>query len=230
MSEVGANQTEYDNGGAIAIKGFNFQHAIAALIVIGNYEKEKFSIYLETKDDIEVVYSDNTFFIQAKNKKLTLNELVKVDKKNKSILSKSLSKTSDKKNNFYKIATITNWKYRILNNSLKKEKTQLKSCQQSHAFQQFQNLGGNLPISNLIISSHQIFRLAFFHRVFFPNQRRKVRLGRKFFIQSLIKITDVHIQNPADIPQTTAADPVAPFFVFLNLLKRNPQQRRKPFL
>ena len=56
MSEVGANQTEYDNGGAIAIKGFNFQHAIAALIIIGNYEKEKFSIYLETKDDIEVVY------------------------------------------------------------------------------------------------------------------------------------------------------------------------------
>lgn len=106
MSEVGANQTEYDNGGAIAIKGFNFQHAIAALIIIGNYEKEKFSIYLETKDDIEVVYSDNTFFIQAKNKKLTLKELVKVDKKNKSILSKSLSKTSNKKNNFYKIATI----------------------------------------------------------------------------------------------------------------------------
>ena len=42
MSKVGANQREYDNGGAIAIKGFNFQHAIAALIIIGNYEKEKF--------------------------------------------------------------------------------------------------------------------------------------------------------------------------------------------
>lgn len=106
MSEISSANIEYDNGGAIAIKGFNFQHAIAALIIICNYEKENFNIYLETKDDIEVNYSDNNFFIQAKSGKLTLNELVKKDKNNKSILSKSFSKTSSQKNNYYKIATI----------------------------------------------------------------------------------------------------------------------------
>ncbi len=106
MSKVVTSKNEYDNGGAIAIKGFNFQHAVAALIIICNYEKENFSIYLETKDDIEVTYSDNNFFIQAKSNQLTLNGLVKADKQNKSILSKSLSKTSDKKHNYYKIATI----------------------------------------------------------------------------------------------------------------------------
>jgi len=106
MSKIGVDKREYDNGGAIAIKGFNYQHAVAALIIICNYEKENFNIYLETKDDIEVNYSDNNFFIQAKSNKLTLNGLIKTDKNNKSILSKSLSKTSDKKHNLYKIATI----------------------------------------------------------------------------------------------------------------------------
>lgn len=106
MSKPISSKNEYDNGGAIAIKGFNFQHAVAALIIICNYQKENFSIYLETKDDIEVNYSDNNFFIQAKNKQLTLNELIKPDKHNKSILSKSLSKESDKSHNYYKIATI----------------------------------------------------------------------------------------------------------------------------
>ncbi len=106
MNNSVTNKNEYDNGGAIAIKGFNFQHAVAALIIICNYEKENFSIYLETKDDIEVNYSDNNFFIQAKSNRLTLNGLIKSDKHNKSILSKNLSKTSDKKHNYYKIATI----------------------------------------------------------------------------------------------------------------------------
>lgn len=106
MNNVSVEQKDYDNGGAVAIKGFNFQHAVAALIIICNYEKENFSIYLETKDDIEVTYSDNNFFIQAKSNQLTLNGLIKADKHNKSILSKSLSKTSDKNHNYYKIATV----------------------------------------------------------------------------------------------------------------------------
>lgn len=106
MSKAVTSINEYDNGGAIAIKGFNFQHAVAALVIICNYEKENFSIYLETKDDIEVTYSDNNFFIQAKSNQLTLNGLIKADKYNKSILSKSFSKTSDKNHNYYKIATV----------------------------------------------------------------------------------------------------------------------------
>ena len=46
MNNSVTNKNEYDNGGAIAIKGFNFQHAVAALIIICNYEKENFSIIL----------------------------------------------------------------------------------------------------------------------------------------------------------------------------------------
>lgn len=100
------NKSEYDNGGAIAIKGFNYQSAIAALIIICNYEKENFSIYLETKDDIEVQCEKNSFFIQAKSEKLTIDKLIKTDKNNKSILSKSLSKSIENSNNYYKIATL----------------------------------------------------------------------------------------------------------------------------
>lgn len=46
---------DFENGGAIAIKGFNFQKAAISFIAIKNYDKPNFHILVEAKDDFEVV-------------------------------------------------------------------------------------------------------------------------------------------------------------------------------
>lgn len=90
------NDTEkiYDNGGAIALKGYNYQNAVACLIAIQNYHKENFLLYIEAQEDIELDIEDKHAFIQVKSQNLTLNELLKTSKKNKnsSIFSKNISK------------------------------------------------------------------------------------------------------------------------------------------
>ena len=43
-----------DNGGAFAIKGFNFQKSIISLIAISNYNKSGFLLFVENKDDAEL--------------------------------------------------------------------------------------------------------------------------------------------------------------------------------
>ncbi len=82
------------DGGANAIRGFNYQKAIIALIAILNYKKNDFEIFLENQDDVEVLLEKTHTFIQIKSKKnSTINYLTKADKKtNQSILSKNLSK------------------------------------------------------------------------------------------------------------------------------------------
>lgn len=100
-------EKEIDNGGAIAIKGFNYQDAIATLIIITNYTKNDFCIYLECKEDIEVDVDNRKFFIQVKSNELTLSKIIKADKdNNKSILSKNVTKNSSKQTR-YKIVTPT---------------------------------------------------------------------------------------------------------------------------
>jgi len=102
--QVPAEET-YDNGGAIAIKGYNFQHAIASLIIILNYKKDDFCIYFETKDDVEVSLENKHIFIQVKGQKLSINDLTKPEKNNnKSILLKNISKNSSKKARYKVVA------------------------------------------------------------------------------------------------------------------------------
>ena len=95
-----SNNTEEscDNGGAIALKGYNYQNAVACLIAIQNYHKENFLLYIEAKEDIELDIEDKHAFIQVKSQNLTLNELLKTSKKNKnsSIFSKNISKKHPK--------------------------------------------------------------------------------------------------------------------------------------
>lgn len=82
------------DGGANAIRGFNYQKAVIALIAVLNYDKDGFEFFLENQDDVEVLFNDSHTFIQIKsNKNLSINGLVKPNKKtNQSILGKNLSK------------------------------------------------------------------------------------------------------------------------------------------
>ncbi|TKJ93646.1 DUF4297 domain-containing protein [Paenibacillus sp. CFBP13512] len=97
-----------DNGGAEAIKGFNFQKANLILLAIENYQKQEFKIYIEAEDDIVVSYKNYKAYIQVKKQKHTFNSITKkVSKKIKdaddnkittlsaSILEKNLSSGSD---------------------------------------------------------------------------------------------------------------------------------------
>lgn len=96
----------FDNGGAQALKGFNYQNAVVCLIAIQNYKKENFLLYVETKDDIELDISNKHAFIQVKSQNLTLNNLLKPSKKNGnfSIFSKNISK--EHKNPLYQIVLL----------------------------------------------------------------------------------------------------------------------------
>ncbi|MDU5510876.1 dsDNA nuclease domain-containing protein [Enterococcus gilvus] len=84
-----------DNGGAIAIKGFNYQKAAIILVMIKNYEKDNFKVIPESSEDFEVNLEDANFFIQVKGtKKLSIKNLVKRTKKNlEKRIHQSLKKT-----------------------------------------------------------------------------------------------------------------------------------------
>lgn len=78
-----SNQIIFENGGAEAIKGFNFQKANLILIAINNYLKENFQIYIEAEDDIVVSYTGYKAYIQVKKQKHSISTLTK--KKTKKI-------------------------------------------------------------------------------------------------------------------------------------------------
>lgn len=82
--------SEFENGGAFAIKGFNFQKAAISLIAIKNFHKPNFHILVEAKDDFEVKYDGYEAYIQVKSKKLSLKQLLNTND-GKSILEKNLS-------------------------------------------------------------------------------------------------------------------------------------------
>jgi len=80
----------FENGGAFAIKGFNFQKAAITLIAIKNFHKPNFHILVEAKDDFEVKYDNYEAFIQVKSNKLSLKKLLNASE-GKSILEKNLN-------------------------------------------------------------------------------------------------------------------------------------------
>lgn len=92
--------SKFENGGAFAIKGFNFQKATISLIAIKNYHKPNFHILVEAKDDFEVKYDGYEAYIQVKSKKLSLKQLLNTSD-GKSILEKNLS--NGNRNSHFKI-------------------------------------------------------------------------------------------------------------------------------
>lgn len=90
-----------DNGGAIAIKGFNYQKAAIMLVMIDNYQKQNFEVIPESKEDFEVHIDNEIYFIQVKGtKKLSVKSLIKREKKGtkiaESIIEKNLEPGTDR--------------------------------------------------------------------------------------------------------------------------------------
>lgn len=80
-----------DTGGSIAIKGFNYQKASMILVMIKNYRKNNFMVIPEARDDFEVRYEDESFFIQAKGtKNLSLSDLTRQSKNKKKEIKPSI--------------------------------------------------------------------------------------------------------------------------------------------
>ena len=96
----GVYMSDFENGGAFAIKGFNFQKAAITFIAIKNFNKPDFHILVEARDDFEVKFNGYEAYIQVKSQKLSLNKLLN-SKNGKSILEKNLSNGNT--NSHYKI-------------------------------------------------------------------------------------------------------------------------------
>lgn len=91
-----------NNGGAYAQKGFNYQNYIISLVAIRNYKKDKFTIFVESDEDFEVLYNDDYHaYIQVKGQKVSLSKLLQQAKNKPSILEKNL--TSGEEDSVYKI-------------------------------------------------------------------------------------------------------------------------------
>lgn len=88
-----------DNGGAIAIKGFNYQKATIIFVMIHHFEKNNFKIVPESKDDFEVHLNNQAYFIQVKGtKKLSIAKLKAKNKGKESIIEKNLLPGTDNDN------------------------------------------------------------------------------------------------------------------------------------
>ncbi len=99
-----------ENGGALAIKGFNYQKSVIMLIAILHYlNVDDFEIYVETEDDIVVKISAAKTYIQVKGKKLSIAAITKREsgksKEKESVLEKNLEK-DDKGACYYKIVAL----------------------------------------------------------------------------------------------------------------------------
>lgn len=72
------------NNGANAKKGFKFQDYVGIYYMLFFYKNDiDFSIYFETRDDIETKTAIGNHKVQVKSSKLTLHEIIKPGKKNK---------------------------------------------------------------------------------------------------------------------------------------------------
>ncbi len=92
-----------DNGGAHAIKGFNYQKSVVILIAVLHYlNEDDFEIYVESRDDIVIRLNGIETYIQVKGKKLSLGMLTQRPKEKDSILEKNLA-NGNGESSFYKI-------------------------------------------------------------------------------------------------------------------------------
>lgn len=93
-----------DNGGAQAIKGFNYQKSVIALIAVLHYlDESQVDIYIEAEDDIVVKSGDIKTFIQAKSSKLSISSITKRKGGKDSTLEKNIAKGDE--TSIYKLVT-----------------------------------------------------------------------------------------------------------------------------
>lgn len=85
-----------DNGGAIAIKGFNYQKAAIMLVIIHNFENDNFTVIPESREDFEIHLKGETYLIQVKGtKNLSISKLKSKPDGKASIIEKNLSSGTD---------------------------------------------------------------------------------------------------------------------------------------
>lgn len=93
-----------DNGGASAIKGFNYQKSIAMLIAVLYFLEKDFELAVEAEDDIVFSSSFRTVYIQAKSATMSLATVSKKHKGKPSVIEKNMSHGTGK-NDLYKIVS-----------------------------------------------------------------------------------------------------------------------------
>lgn len=94
-----------NNGGAQAIKGFNYQKSIIALIAVLHYlDTEVTDLYIESEDDIVVKTGSKKTYIQSKSTELTVSSIINRKDGKDSILEKNLS-SGDEDDSRYKLVT-----------------------------------------------------------------------------------------------------------------------------
>lgn len=85
-----------DNGGAVAIKGFNYQKASIILVMIHNFEKDNFKVIPESHEDFEIYIEEKVYYIQVKGTaKLSIKNMMKREKDKPSIIEKNLTPGND---------------------------------------------------------------------------------------------------------------------------------------
>lgn len=85
-----------DNGGAIAIKGFNYQKASIILIIIHHFQKKNFKVVPESKEDFVIHLNNEVYYIQVKGtKKLSIGKLKSKPSGKDSIIEKNISPGED---------------------------------------------------------------------------------------------------------------------------------------
>jgi hypothetical protein len=94
------SELDIDFGGVEAIKGFTYQNAVTAFIILTNYDNTSFSLVPEGIEDIDVYLNNQKFYIQIKSHSLSAsNMLTPIKEKGKpdkpSILEKLHSRKCD---------------------------------------------------------------------------------------------------------------------------------------
>lgn len=94
-----------DNGGAIAIKGFNYQKSVVMLIAVLHFlDDDKFELSVETKDDIVVSSKSGATYLQTKSNKLSVTSITMQPKGKASILEKNLSNGEEAESSYKLVA------------------------------------------------------------------------------------------------------------------------------
>lgn len=80
-----------NNGGAIAIKGFDFQAMTVVFFAVKNINDDNFNVYIESEEDFTLHKAEDKAYVQVKSMPLSVKKLTKISKKaQKSILEKNL--------------------------------------------------------------------------------------------------------------------------------------------
>lgn len=94
-----------DNGGANAIKGFNYQKSVVMLIAVLHFlDSEDFELFVETKDDIVFSSTSGTIYLQAKSGEMNVTGVTTKRKGAPSVLEKNISGGTDD-SDIFKIVT-----------------------------------------------------------------------------------------------------------------------------